>query len=620
MAVKLAARPRHLPGSLLSGIALAGMLSLACLVYLPGLSGGFYLDDFAQILYNPYLQNLRMEWQAFLDLATTSHSGPTGRPVAMLSFAADRLADGLDPRAMKAVNVGLHLVNGLLIYLLLKRLLPLFPETARTPTIAALVLTGLWLFHPLHVSTVLYVVQRMTLLSALFMLMGLIGYCHWRIRRRPNPTLALASLITATLIATLAKENGVLALAYAALIEVLILRFHGLGSKERRLLQTLFLGLPVVGLIVLAGYWLLIDPDWFTRTYAHRNFDVVQRLLTEARALAFYQKLILIPNLSQMGLYHDDYPLSTGFLTPPTTLLALLWHLFLTGVAWKWRLRLPFFGFSIAWFYASHLLESTIIPLEPVFEHRNYLAVLGIYGAVYSLLVPLAKRFYDNNAEGLLNGMTAGLIALFILTTVIRTTDWGDFYGHALMETKRHPDSARSQFEAAQTLARGINRNPKLIPGYYKKARHLYLKAAQLEPNGLAPLVSLLNLDHAIRRSIDEQVMEEIIYRLRYLKPIASTGLNLHRFLKQILEDDLKTFNETQILAAMNAALANPHFSPHLKAEVLVAKALFFKGQKRPLSQSIALLTEASRLMPKRQDYRVLLHAFQIDAEKVTSP
>ncbi|MCX8049026.1 MAG: tetratricopeptide repeat protein [Methylohalobius sp.] len=604
---KLLSLPRLRPGFLFVGAAL-----LAILAYWPGLWGGFYFDDFAQIVLNPFIQLKELTFGGLWAAMHSSVSGPTGRPLAMASFALDHALFGLNPWPMKLINVGIHLLNGVLLWGLLRRLVLRFPGLEPSSKWLADATVFLWLIHPLHVSTVLYVVQRMTLLASSFMLLGLLGYCHFRCHTRPRMALALGSLFAATGLAVLAKENGVLALAYAALIEVWALRFDGLDIKSSHLARVLFLWLPLVGGVSLVGYW-FCDPDWFARAYAGRDFNCLERLMTEARVLVFYQYLIALPDLSAMGLYHDDWTISKSLLDPPVTLLALLWHSLLLGLALRLRRSLPLVSFGILWFYAGHLLESTFLPLELVFEHRNYLAAAGVFLALFGLVAQLAARLPAAPAPSKPMFWIFGFLAPLLWTTTwIRAADWGDLFSHGIMEATRHPTSARSQFEAGQTLAQGIMRHPELAKAYYLQAREHYWAAARLDARGLAPLVSLMALDTAIKHEIDQKVLAELQYRLRHAKPDASAQINLHALTHQILNDTQRLFDQATALSLFDAALANPHLGSRERAEVLVSKALYLNGQHRE-AEALSALEQAVAWMPHRLDALVLLAAKQID-------
>lgn len=599
--------PRFRPG-----LVFVGAVLLTALVYWPGLGGGFYFDDFANIVLNPFIQLKELRLSEFWAAMHSSLSGPTGRPLAMASFALDHWLFGLHPKPMKLVNLGVHLINAALLWGLLRKLLPNFPGLTQNGRWLAGGVAFLWLIHPLHVSSVLYVVQRMTLLSASFMLIGLLGYCYFRCRSQPRMGLALGILLLATAVSVFAKENGVLALGYAALIEFLVLRFRGLDTGALWLARGVFGWLPLLGAMALVGYW-CYDPDWFARAYTGRDFNVIERLLTEARVLAFYQYLIALPDLSAMGLYHDDWTVSKSLWDPPTTGLALLWHGLALGLAWWLQRTVPLITFGLFWFYASHVLESTFWPLELVFEHRNYLATAGGFMALFGLIQWLYGKWATSPMRVHPTAWIVGLLASILATaTWVRASDWGDLFGHGFMEAKRHPTSARSQFEAGQMLAQGIMHHPNLAGAYYSQAREHYWAATRLDRRGLAPLVSLMALDIAVQRRIDEKVFQELQYRLSHAKPDASFQINFHALAHQILTDSHNLYDRAKALALFDAALANPQLSPRERAEALVGKALYLNAHAQD-TEALAVLEQAVALMPHRLDSLILLAAKQID-------
>lgn len=589
------------------------VFALLALVYWPGLSGGFYFDDMVHVVLNPFAQPSRLDWVSLARAADSSNSGPTGRPLAMLSFAFDYLLHGPSAAAMKAENVAIHAINGFLLYLLLSSLLT-FARPGTPHRGLALLIAALWLFHPLQVSTALYVVQRMTLLSATFMLLGLLGYVHGRLRQ--HFWLAVLSLTLATAAGMFAKENALLAPVYAFLIEVCLLRFARLPETARRWIQAAYLTAPLALVVFMLVYW-AFHPEWFAHAYANRTFDVGERLLTETRVLAFYQRLILLPDIGSMGLYHDDFPLSHGLFAPPTTALALLWHLALIGLAIVLRRKSPLVSFGIGWFYVSHLLESTFWPLELVFEHRNYLAIFGLLLAFYGAVESLAARLTDlgprEQAQRVM-GFFVLLLAVLTVNTAVRSADWGDFFGHALMEAERHPNSSRSQFEAGQTLARGLlTHRDRADPALLAEAKRYFWASARLDPNDIAALTTLVSLEANLEKRLDDAAMTELIRRLREEKPKADTSINLHVLILQILSQETGPLFEPWADAIFDAALSNPAYGPRERAEALVGGALYLNGHDGDGEEIVRFLHEATTLVPQNLDYHILLAAKLID-------
>ena len=158
---------------------LAGLLLVAWLAYSPGLSGGFLFDDFVNL--NAIGATGPVDdWPTFWRYVTSGSADPTGRPLAMLSFLLEARDWPADPHPFLRDNLILHLLNGLLLFALLARLGRVLGESAQRASAAALVGAGLWLLHPLFVSTTLYAVQRQAMLPATFCLLGLLAWVHGR--------------------------------------------------------------------------------------------------------------------------------------------------------------------------------------------------------------------------------------------------------------------------------------------------------------------------------------------------------------------------------------------------------------------------------------------------------
>ena len=352
---------------------LLAILAFTALCYWPSLTGPFIFDD------HPNLSPLGAfggidSWEKFIHFISSGGSGPLGRPVSLASFVLNAQNWPANPYPFRLTNLAIHLFNGLLVFCLAIQL-----QAARYPLAQArqmaLLSTAIWLLHPLLVSTTAFIVQRMTQLSCSFVLLGLIGYLHGRSQLMQTPTKGwiwiFGSMGIAGSLAILSKETGVLLPLFTLCIEATV--FANDKSAYRRRLLLLF-GLPV---LAIAANLAMRLPGIET-SFLYRDFTLVERLLTESRILIDYLSHILAPRMEGAGLYHDDFPISSGLLSPPSTLASLmvLSLLFLLGC--KLRFRYPFLSLGILWFFAGHCLESSIIPLELYYEHRNYVPMIGL--------------------------------------------------------------------------------------------------------------------------------------------------------------------------------------------------------------------------------------------------
>jgi len=325
---------------------IAGSLLLA--LYWPGLLGAFFFDDEPSILYAEGVQLKRLDSASLQEAMGSGRSGPSGRPVAQLSFALNHYFSSFDPFAFKATNLAIHAACGLLVFLLALRLLAVARPVPlrRRVVICSGLMAALWLLHPLQLTPVLHVVQRMTSLSAFFMLAALL--LHIMVRERGGRT-GWAGLLLAWGVlwplSFFSKETGVLFPLFALAWE-LIVRRSTQGGLDRFARAFAVLA----GLTLAAGFLYSLSPagQWLWAGYGYRSFSMTERLLTEGRVLWFYLFLILLPRLEAFGLYHDDIAVSTSLLEPWTTLPAWVGLAGLVWLAWRARKKAPLLSFGVA--------------------------------------------------------------------------------------------------------------------------------------------------------------------------------------------------------------------------------------------------------------------------------
>jgi hypothetical protein len=310
---------RGLPGLVL---ALCAVLLLAGALLAPLQSGAFLLDDLPNLA---GLERVHAEPDGAARFVTGGIAGPGGRPVALASFAVQAGDWPYRPGPFKRVNLALHLACGLALFwlwaLLARRALP-----EREAGWLALAVTALWLVHPLQLSSVAYVVQRMTLLAALPMLLGLVAFVKGRerVERAPEDPrgylLALGGLGAGGLVALASKESGGLILPLALAIDHTLFRAEGASAARWRAVRRWALHLP----LALAALGLLtLGAGWLAEGYAGREFTLGERLLSQPRALLDYAWRALLPSRAGLGVFHDDFATSRALLEPWTTLPAL---------------------------------------------------------------------------------------------------------------------------------------------------------------------------------------------------------------------------------------------------------------------------------------------------------
>lgn len=446
------------------------LLALVAAVYWPGLFGTFLLDDQANLSKLAKISS-PLTWEQVWAFSFSSTAGPSGRPISMLTFALQYQSWPADPQTFKLVNLALHLINGALVYLLVITIGKSIEWQGRIEFFA-LTVTAVWLLHPIQASSVLYIVQRMTLLSACFVLAGLIAYIHGRRQILLGQTVkgyatATIGITLGTTLAMLAKESGVLLLVYVLVIETTL--FSGLSSSRQwHRWKTIFLYIP----IVLAIGFLTLHYQWST-LYQARDFTLGERLITEPRVIMDYlRKFLLIPPYN-FGIFFDDFPISKNLLSPSTTLPAIATIVGATLAAIQLRKKLPVFSFAVLWFLGGHLLESSALPLEIYFEHRNYLPTLGaLIGFAY-----FAHKFaigHPLKPKTVYPLATAGVLLVALALSWQQSKLWGNSLQQAAVWSKESPRSQRAT-EWAGTMF--------LMAGYPEQANTLYARLSNTFPD-----------------------------------------------------------------------------------------------------------------------------------------
>jgi tetratricopeptide (TPR) repeat protein len=577
-------------------LSLVGILALCFLAYLPGLWGGFVFDDSVNLIENNQLQIETFSWDALSGAALSGNAGMLKRPISMASFALNHLATGLDPFYFKLTNLCLHLLNGVLVYWFTQMLwraarFRCQDKTCRVPGgWVPLLASAFWLLHPIQLTSVLYVVQRMTSLSAIFTLLGLIFYVWGRLRlgvgRRGWPFILTGTFVFG-LLSVLSKENGALLPIYALACEPLLFRLNARRARERRLVLAYFAGILWLPAIVATGY-VLTHPDGVLGGYAAREFSLCERLLTEARVLWSYLGLILVPNHAALGLYHDDIAISTGILAPVTTAPAVLGLLGMVLAAWFARRSHPILAFAIFWFLGGHLMESTVIPLEIAHEHRNYLPVFGPLLAVVYYLFRLTNspRF---------GGFAAAMVLLLGVATAIRAEQWRDPFSLALMEVRHHPASSRAHYELGR-LYFDLNQDGSNLELDVMAKEH-FIQAARLAPYRQKPYFALIMLASRAGKAPEPWVLSEMTERLQS-QPYQSDESRDFKLLGDCQFGGICHLSHAQVLEIFGAALNNPTLTLRNKVLLLTQLASYYANAMGDLKSGIDLFSELAREYP----------------------
>ena len=401
-------------------------------------------------------------------------------------------------------------------------------------------------------------------------------------------------ILGGTLLGSMAKESAVLLPLYAACIEACILGFRAVdGRRDRRLLIGYLLVLVIPALLAIA--WLLprAMAPW---AYLTRNFDLGERLLTEGRVVIDYLRWTLFPSLRQLSLYHDDFVVSRSLLAPWSTLPALLGIAALVALAAWTRTRRPLLTLGVLWFLGAQLLTATFIPLELVFEHRNYFASLGICLALADLLL-LAPSTESARRIGILLAIL--WLAALAITTNLRAREWSNPYRFAATEVAKHPQSPRATYAHARLLAMATDYKPDSpLLGPAEEA----LEQARNSPgSSILPHSAFLLLAANTGLPIKDDWWQDMQARLRN-NPIGPQEAGAIATLARCARDGRCHFPPERMLETFQAALSQGQ-----DAEILNIYADYVLNVLDQPDMALYLWQQAVALRPKTAQYRINL-------------
>lgn len=439
------------------GAGLLLVLVITLILYWPGVHGGYVMDDYPNIVENHSLVMPDLSANSLNRAMFSSHAGPLGRPLSMLSFALNEYIWGSAPYSMKVTNIIIHACNGVLVYALVALLLTAYRRRYR-PNLSAerihwmtLAVTVAWLLLPINVTSVLYIVQRMTSLSATFVLGGIALYVWGRLGmlagRRAFWSMCIGFSICGVL-GVLAKESAALLPIYTLIIEWTLFGFRDRDGRADARIYAFYIVVLIIP-AVLGLLWLLPAQLSGSNPMA-RPFTLAQRLLTEPRVVLGYIAWVLLPSLGTLSLYHDDYSFSRSLIDPPITLVAILAVAAVLIIAIWQRRKYPLMSLGILWFFGGQLLTATVFNLELVYEHRNYLPSIGLIIAVFSFLL---LEFDPRRLRLARNGLVVGMVSLYGVLTMLRVQQWSDPVRYAVVAAAEHPNSARATYSLGQIYA-----------------------------------------------------------------------------------------------------------------------------------------------------------------------
>jgi Tfp pilus assembly protein PilF len=593
---------------------------LICSVYSNALVSGWQLDDITNIVNNVGLHLNAMSVEG-IKKALFSDPGRPGslyRPVACLTFALNYYLGGLNVVWYHLMNLAIHIVASIFLYLLIYHTLclpSLSEKYAFRAHSIALLSAVLWAIHPIQVQAVTYIVQRMSSLAGMFYVMSMYFYTRYRTAlRNLEKALFMCLCSLAFLMSFGSKENALLLPLTLFLYEILFVQKSSVSFLRENALKIVLAGIAIVlaGLVFL--YYRKGEFFGFLRDYEARPFSLTERLLTEPRVVLFYLSLLLYPISDRFSIAHS-FPVSTSLINPPSTLLSILAIAGALAFLIVLARKDPLISFSFLFFFLNHLMESSVFALELVFEHRNYVPSMFFFVPFSIWMIKAIDSPVKKSMRYLFLVFTPLLIMGFGLSTFSRNFVWinpktlwtdalqkapdqmrvhhnlGFFYQEMGQEDKaiyHYLKALKSPVvhckdEAFATLYQlGQVYREK---GDRKKAISWYLEAIRMNPDFSPALVNL-----AVLYEEEGAWQEADRYTMQALKVDPGGGLT-----------NLNT--GIYLLRNRMTEAAIPHLEAAMKETSLRSRALLYLGiaykQKRQFGRATLHLIDCMQLDPK---------------------
>jgi len=552
------------------------MIVTVCLVYSNTLNSPFIFDDGKNIFLNPHIRLTELSAESIREAA--SRSILSTRSVANISFALNYYFHGYDLPGYHVVNILIHILTCILLYFFIKVTIELVRERAPGTFVPgsvnaeyiAFAAVFIWAVHPLHTQSVTYIVQRMNSMAAMFYILSILLYVKARLAGGIKSRWALyGGSIAAGLFALGSKEIAATLPVFIFLYEWYFFQDLDRAWLKRNLIILSGI-LAVFGVIAVA--YLGVHPfERIMSGYDRRDFTLVQRVLTEFRVVILYITLLVFPHPARLNLDYD-FPLSYSLINPVSTLISLMVIVgFLFSAVYLAR-RERLISFCILWFFGNLAIESSVLALELVYEHRTYLP------SMLAVLPPVIIIYRYLRGKWVRVGLLCIVVAVFSLWTYQRNAVWSNELTFLQDCVAKSPNKARPHNNLGLVLLKN---------GDVEEAIVQFFRSLELEPD---KYMIYYNMGNALSQN---KRFEEAIYYYKQALELADGKDDSKLFYMGIGNIYEKQGNPSDAIEQFRQALViDPDFD---RAHNYLGKILAQQGM---YDEAIYHLFEAVRLNP----------------------
>ena len=425
--------------------ALLLLFVLPILLYLQSTTFGYVLDDKIVITDNAYTQQgisgiskimTTESFEGYFKEQKVLVQGGRYRPLSIATYAIEQSLSRNNPQLSHWINLILYGLVGLLLYRLL---FCFYPLKGRWWLSVPLVLSVLYVCHPIHVEAVANIKGRDEILAFGFGLLAM--YYSIRSVAAKWSAVSLILLAVTYYLGVLSKEN---ILTFLGVIPLMLLIFH---RKDYKRIGIVFGVLMAVTLLYLVQRYqiigFLINPEPVTDIMNNPfvGMSLAERLATITYTLGKYLSLILIPH----PLTHDYYPYQIPIMTwgSPSVIVTLVLYLGATVLALVKHRVYPHLSFAWLFYVLTLLIVSNLLVSVGTFmnERFAFISSLGILWIVVHLLFYESGKWLSPKIATLICGVIA---TTFSIKTVTRVPVWKDAMSLNRAAVKVSTRSARS--------------------------------------------------------------------------------------------------------------------------------------------------------------------------------
>ena len=507
-------------------------------IYSNTFHASWHFDDEPNIKDNTKIHLKEISWQNIKKSFFSLQLEPEQlyRPAACLSFALNYYFGKDNVLGYHIVNISIHFLTAIFLFFFIYHTLnvPLLKVKYGTNSyFIALLSAALWAVNPIQTQAVTFIVQRMASMAGMFYIISMYLYLKGRTSTQNHVKIILFVLCTiSAILAFASKENAIMIPLSLFLYDFFLVQGISKETMKKNIKILVTGAIIILGLGIIYFVFSEASVSSYFSLYVKRPFTLWERLLTQPRIIIFYISLIFYPMSNRLSLAHD-INVSKSLFDPFTTILSILLIIGIVIGAISISKRKPLICFSILFFFLNHIIESSILPLELIFEHRNYIPTMLFFVPIAIGSINAISYFSYKRSMQVIIALSISLVIVGEgHATFMRNFTWkneeslwidcidkypnlfrphhnlGRYYGD-----QNNNEKAIELYEKALTLRATNTKTEKAITHFnlgsiyfrrkeFEKAKDYYLKALEIDPccqgahNNLAIILAATNKNY----------------------------------------------------------------------------------------------------------------------------